>query len=212
MLNSRLTIQGAAAALAVAIIASGCGLMAPKAERYAAPADGSSYVIQRRDTGSYGHTNGQVPVKVGRRVMQGDEVVTFSNPAVTVITRPSGDWIGMYAGEKPLFTWNPPISWEWPLEVGKSWTKTYQSTNHGTKRTVSYESTQKVEAYEDVTVPAGTFKAFRIKTSTSMGDDNVVWYSPELGIWVKAQFRRSATHPAGPGSRDDALLSHNIRQ
>ena len=47
---------------------------------------------------------------------------------------------------------------------------------------------------------------------TSMGDENVVWFSPDLGIWVKANLRRNASHPAGPGSRDDVLLSQNIKR
>lgn len=212
MLNSKLKIRGAAAGLAVAVLASGCGLMAPKAERYVSPGDGSSYVLQRSDTGSYGSTNGQVQIKVGRRMMQGSEMTTFNSPGATVVARPTGHWVGMYAGERPLLTWNPPTGWEWPLEVGKSWTKTYESTNHGTKRTVSYESTQKVEAYEDVTVPAGTFKTFRITTSTTLGDENVVWFSPDLGIWVKSRLRRTAKHAAGAGTRDDELLSQDIRR
>ena len=59
-------------------------------------------------------------------------------------------------------SWNPPIGWNWPLEVGKTWTKKYESTNHMTKRTNSYESTQKVEAHEEITVPAGSRVTFEL--------------------------------------------------
>jgi len=203
--------KGTVLLAATALLAAGCAMMSSKVERYVAPADGSSYVIQRSDGGSYGTTNGQVPIKVGRRMMQGSEMVTFQGPAgPAVVALPSGNWVGMFAGDKPIMTWNPPIGWEWPIEVGKSWTKRYESTNHATKRTIPYESTQKVEAREDVTVPAGTFKTYRISTRTTLGDENVVWFSPDLGIWVKAQMRRTAQHPAGPGTRDDVLFSHNI--
>ena len=197
---------------ATALLTAGCAMMAPKAERYVAPPSGSSYVVQRRDTGSYGATNGPVTINVGRRMHQGSEVTSFSGPKIGVLALPTGNWLGVFAGDKPIVTWDPPIGWEWPLEVGKSWTKEYRMTNHMNQRTVTYQSTQKVEGYEDVTVPAGTFKAFRMSTSTSLGEENMVWFSPDLGIWVKAQMRRSAKHPAGAGTRDDMLASQTIRR
>jgi hypothetical protein len=212
MLSNLKLKKSAALLAATALVATGCAMMAPKAERYVAPPDGSSYVIQRKDTGSYGRTDGQVPIKVGRRMVDGLEMVTFMGPAGGVLARPSGHWVNMFAGDKVFMSWNPPIGWEWPLEVGKTWTKKYESTNHMNKRTISYESTQTVEAHEEVSVPAGTFKTFRVSTRTSMGDENVVWFSPDLGIWVKANLRRNANHPAGPGSRDDVLLSQNIKR
>jgi hypothetical protein len=41
-------------------------------------------------------------------------------------------------------------------------------------------------------------------------NENVVWFSPELGIFVKQNLRRTAKHPAGPGTRDSELVSHTI--
>ena len=70
----------------------------------------------------------------------------------------------------------------------------------------------RVEAYEDVTVPAGTFKAFKVRTTDTMGNDNVVWFSPELGIFVKQNNRRTAQHAQGPGTRDIELVSQSIRR
>jgi hypothetical protein len=145
-------------------------------------------------------------------VVEGAEMVTFVGPAGGVLARPSGHWVNMFAGDKVFMSWNPPIGWDWPLEVGKTWTKKYEATNHMNKRTISYDSTQTVEAHEEIIVPAGTFKTFRVSTRTSMGDENVVWFSPELGIWVKAQMRRSAAHPAGAGTRDDVLHSQNMKR
>lgn len=206
-----LMLKAAMPLAAATVLATGCAMTAPKAERYVAPAAGSSYVVQRRDTGSYGTANGAVPIRVGRRMYQGAEVTSWDGPTAGVLALPSGNWIGIFAGEKPIITWAPSLGWEWPIEVGKSWTKEYRMTNHATKRTVTYAATQKVEAYEDVTVPAGTFKAFRVSTSTTLGDENVVWFNPELGIWVKVNNRRTAKHPAGAGTRDDVLLKHDIR-
>jgi hypothetical protein len=211
MLNN-LKLDGTVLLAATALLAAGCATTAPKAERYVTPASGSSYVVQRRDTGSYGSTNGAVPIKVSRRMYQGSEVTSWSGPTAGVLSLPSGNWLGVFAGDRPIVTWDPPIGWEWPLEVGKTWTKEYRMTNHMSRKSVTYVSSQKVEGYEDVTVPAGTFKTFRVSTRTTLGEENVVWFSPELGIWVKAQMRRSAAHPAGAGTRDDVLASHDIRR
>jgi hypothetical protein len=104
------------------------------------------------------------------------------------------------------------LSWEWPIEVGKTWTKKYTITIHATKQTIPFEVRQKVEAYEDVTVPAGTFKAFKVVTSDTLGSENINWFSPELGIFVKTTLRRTAKHPAGAGTRETELVSQTIRK
>jgi len=47
----------------------------------------------------------------------------------------------------------------------------------------------KIASYEDVTVPAGTFKAFRILITFTRQDrsqlENVLWYAPEARQFVK---------------------------
>jgi len=49
--------------------------------------------------------------------------------------------------------------WTWPLGIGNSWS--YSGTQTVSGRTTSVQATVTVEAYEDVTVPAGSFAAFR---------------------------------------------------
>src|SRR5512134_3741650 len=167
---------------ALALLGGGCGLMAPKAERYVPPAVGTTWESLVQNTGSYGSGSLRVPGKRSERMLQGSPVIQFDGATGSILARPNGDWIGIYKGDTPMVTWDPPLHWQWPLEVGKSWTRAQRVTNHGAKQTTAYELTQKVEAYEDVTVPAGTFKAFRVSTVNSLGDDNMVWFSPDLGI------------------------------
>jgi hypothetical protein len=121
---------------------------------------------------------------------------------------PNGSWQGMYSGGKPVITWDPPLNWDWPLEVGRSWTREQRMTIHAANRTIPYVLTQTVEAYEDVTVPAGTFKAFKVSTVTSLGDENLIWFSPELGIFVKQSLKRTGQHAQGPGTREIQLLAY----
>jgi hypothetical protein len=125
-----------------------------------------------------------------------------------IVAKQTGNWIAIFSGEKPVITWDPPLTWHWPIEVGKTWTREQRMTIHAAKATVPYTLTQKVEAYEDVTVPAGSFKAFKVSTVTSLGDENVVWLSPELGVFVKQSLKRTAKHRQGAGSRDIELLSY----
>jgi hypothetical protein len=54
----------------------------------------------------------------------------------------------------------------------------------------SYQDHYTVLAYEEITVPAGTFNAFKIKlTQTPVGTRRwgviYFWYAPEIGFYVK---------------------------
>ena len=202
-LNSRLLGAGVVLVLATA----GCGLMAPKAERYVAPSLGTTWESMRHDTGSYGLGSGRVPGKRGERTWQGRQMVTFEAAGGTIFATAEGSWLGMFKGDTPLITWDPPLTWE-PLEVGKSWTREQRMTIPAAKRTVSYTLTQKVESYGDVTVPAGTFKAFVLSTVTSLGEENLVWYSPAHGVFIKQSLKRTAKHSQGAGTREIEMLSY----
>lgn len=78
---------------------------------------------------------------------------------------------------------------EWPLEVGKTWQ--YKGEFMGGE--TSLAQTAQVVAYEDVTVPAGTFKAFKIEYSGSAYRGgrswkrvDTYWYAPSVKADVKA--------------------------
>ncbi len=66
-----------------------------------------------------------------------------------------------------------------PIWVGKSWVTTFTFTNYERERTRTRTRECKVEAYEEVKVPAGSFKAFRVKCSDERTTINI-WYSPEI--------------------------------
>jgi len=89
---------------------------------------------------------------------------------------------------------SPPPRVTWPLEVEKSGTSfTFWSTPRGGGR---INITWKVEAYEDVTVPAGTFKAFRVTYSWQAGPAREwvgysTWYAPEVRQIVKVDGGKS---------------------
>ncbi len=97
-----------------------------------------------------------------------------------------------------VFELNPPPEPTWPLEVGKF------GVILSTVRTPSNPSgfparfTWSVDAYEDVAVVAGTFKAFKISfVMTAAGpfaggqswkNELVLWYAPEVQQYVKSSY------------------------
>lgn len=84
---------------------------------------------------------------------------------------------------------NPLVGQKWldfPLSVGKTWETRFTSTGG------SYINYFTVLSYEEVTVPAGTFKAFKIQEHqmAARGSYGVryFWYAPEVGYYVKRQW------------------------
>lgn len=76
----------------------------------------------------------------------------------------------------------------WPLKVGN---KTVQTVNVTGRDGKSYTSnvTMMVAAYEKVTVPAGTFDAFRVEESKANDPSpHIHWWAPALGVSVKESF------------------------
>jgi len=199
------------AVLALALVSGGCAMMAPKAERYVAPPLGSTFTMARSDTGSYGSGTSQTTSKVTERMWEGKRMIAFVSPTGVILENADGSWAAMLGpDDKPMFTWEPPIVYDFPLEVGKTWTKSYRVTMHAAKQTIPFESTGKVEAYEDVTVPAGTFKVFKVSTSDTLGNESVSWFCPEFGIFIKRVERRTAKSPSGLGTREQELISHTM--
>ena len=74
-----------------------------------------------------------------------------------------------------------------PLTVGA--TQSFQQSTALPKGTQGYVNTVIVEAAEQLTVPAGTFKTFRIrvnkKNDTGWSGFYILWYAPEVGYFVR---------------------------
>lgn len=199
-----------AAATSLALTLAACAAFTPKLDHYTPPPLGSTWVNARHDTGSYGAGDRKDLAKRGERMWRGKKLVAFERPGGAILTLPDGSWLAIVRGNTPIMSWNPPLTWEYPLEVGKTWTKDSSITIHPIKRTFRFGISAKVEAYEDVTVPAGTFKAFRVHETNTLGNDNTIWLSPRLGVFVKQHLVRTAKSPQGPGTRDVELVSQNI--
>jgi hypothetical protein len=197
-LNGRGSASLAGAALCVAFIA-GCASPPPKAERYVAPLVGSSWKVQVSGTGSYGNASKQeVPVSMRDVVVEGKPYHRFDSGGNATLQNDSvGVFMVLEPGDRPLMRYDPPLGYEFPLEVGKTWTQDIALTVGGSTK-VPMKAQWKVEAYEDVTVPAGTFKAWRVSFIDNFGFKQTTWSMPETaGVYAKRTNERPATHPQG---------------
>lgn len=185
----------------------------PRLERYVAMPAGSTYVTSNRDSGSYGNGPSEVSGQIVQRDWQGQTLIGFQSAQGTLLVLPTGGFVGLLAADgNPTVSWSPPLHWEFPIEVGKGWTKQYKVKFHAQNREVPFETKQVVEAYEDVKVPAGTFKTFRIRTSDTLGNENVQWFAPDIGLFVKANLRRTDRHAQGAGTRASELKAVNVKR
>lgn len=204
----------AAAGVTTALLAGGCAGLMPKTEAYKVPPLGSTWTNAQANTGSYGTGTTRSTTTRGERVWQGRQALIFQTQAGSMVADPAdGKWIALLApNESIVATWDPPLGYEYPLFVGKTWVSRHRITNRATGRVADFEANFKVEAFEDVTVPAGTFRAYRIRYTDTMGNEDMQWASPDLGIFVKTSQKRSASHPQGAGTRETELVSQTIRK
>lgn len=78
--------------------------------------------------------------------------------------------------------------YRFPMKPGDSWTNTYRQTERNPDRSLELTAEIRVVGWENVTTPAGKFKAMKIvRKFKSIGRNwtNTTWYSPEHGTDVK---------------------------
>ena len=97
-----------------------------------------------------------------------------------------------------------------PLTVGKQWTREYKGTYIGSSKTMVRKVTSEVKAIEQITTPAGTFRAFKLESDDRAGPKDywttTSWYSPETKSIVKYQFDASAGGQVQGLKRDIELI------
>lgn len=194
-----------------ALVTSACALFQPQVESYTPPPVGTTYERDIRATGSYGKSHRETSKYVGIRQVMGKPMhVHERSTGQNTMLEPGGTWVGQFKGDAPIFTFDPPLGMGFPMKVGKTVSRETRMTLHGQNRVVPFTATWKVEAYEDVTVPAGTFKAFRVSYEDTNGTAGTWWNNAQDGIFVKWSARRTEKHPAGPGTQESELLKVNL--
>ena len=105
---------------------------------------------------------------------------------------------------------------DFPLRVGKTWDQTLDMTSSGGPIS-SYFNRFTVETYELVKVPAGTFKAFRIRhdqenLTSRRRFTQFFWWSPDVRWFVKSStWRENGLGYGEAGGADLELKSYSLK-
>ena len=183
-----------------ALLAAGCASGPPRAEDYVAPQPGVVAEYVSTSSGSFGNGVAKLPVRVEALTFEGRPAQSFANPGLSTVLTPQAGLIAVLdATGRVVMRYDPPLGMRWPLELGKTWTGRHVLTlGSGAKAPMT--TTWAVEAYEKVTVPAGTFDAWRVTMTDSFGFRQTTWSVPSrMGMYAKRVSERPAGHPQGAG-------------
>jgi hypothetical protein len=211
-----MSVVAAAAVGLGAVLGAGCATPPPDSGNWIHAPTGTVTTYLRRSSGSLGAGEGQVVWKdEAESDWQGRRVLPVASPqAGTVLyDAANDDVVALFTPGGTLgASFDPPVPWyRWPLAVGKTWTSAHTMTLPAQQRKVDFTMSFKVEAHEDVTVPAGTFKAYRVVGTSSLGDVETRWVDPALGaLTIRRTIERPASHPQGAGRLEGELLSRNV--
>ena len=212
--SSRLRVLPVAMLSVSALLNAGCAVAPPVAEQMLIAPVGTSVTYYRKSSGGLGAYDGKVVWNMAQSTWQGQTVYSFGSAvAGTALHEPSqfGVVAQLNPAGQPIVSFNPPIIYPWPLEVGKTWATTHTMTVHASGKTMPYHINGKVESWGDVTVPGGTFKAYKLVWTDSTGDVETRWVSPQDALaTIKRHIERPVTHPQGAGVLDAELLTYTF--
>lgn len=204
-------------ASAAVLFVGGCATSAdtpPVTARMSKPVAGTVLTYHRKSSGSFGAYDGPVAWTATTADWQGRQVLASRAPGfgASLHDPASLAMLAVLDGKgSPVASYDPPINYQWPLQVGKVWTSQHTMTVHASGRTMPLSFDWKVEAWEDVTVPAGTFKAYRLRWSNNLGETDTRWISPAAGLdIIKRRVERTAAHPQGAGVLEGELVSRVV--
>ena len=131
---------------------------------------------------------------------------------ILIYDKATRNWVATVRDGQERFAASPNDgTFSSPVWVGKWWKASYTYYDRVRGRSWSpVEVTWKVEAYEDVEGPAGTFKAFRLQSSPGRNNATLtsIWYAPEIKLIVKRVLERTAQHSLGYGKFVTELIEY----
>lgn len=132
-------------------------------------------------------------------------------PEVRLYDRATANWVATLRDGEVGWTALPHAgTFAWPLTVGRGWMTTTRFHDRARGlRTGPVVTFWVVETYEDVEVPAGGFKAFRLVGSPGMnnGTYTTLWYAPALSLVVREVREETAT-TEGQGGAVTELVTY----
>lgn len=215
-MNMKFTTHVSAALLtsAALLLTAGCASTPPTAQKMVISPAGTVTTYHRKSSGSLGSFDGLVVWTHASSTWDGKPVIAFGAPQAGVSLHDPvhfGQLATLNAKGQPVMSFDPPIDYPWPLQVGKTWATQHTVTLYPSGNKVPVKIEGKVESWGDVTVPAGTFKAFKLVWSVNQSELETRWLNPAEGLaTIKRHVERSAAHPQGAGVLDAELLSRVV--
>lgn len=216
-----LAVRASLAAAAVgAALMTGCASSPPRLGKFNPPAAGSWFTMSVTSTGSFGSGTEQVRTAVGQRAWEGRTVLAQESSTGAMLLDPAtGERLGFIdPSGRTMWRLDPPIGLRYPAEVGKEWTVTGTLTIMTPQgpRPIPMTSAWKAVGIEDVTVPAGSFKAMKVSVIDTMNgnlwNSDTYWFDMAGAFIVKGLQVRLASNPQGLGTRESGLIANEIRR
>lgn len=121
-------------------------------------------------------------------------------------------------GENDGANFSPALQYfKFPLQSGESWSSSSTESNIKTGKIRTHVLKGSVGGMEQVTVPAGTFKAYRITIQSELQEDGQVstgqdisWYAPDVRRTVKSELE-SRDSMGKIGRRNINLTAYSFR-
>jgi len=125
----------------------------------------------------------------------------------TFITKDVLGYLGYKRGGKVRIKRDAPLQpLAWPLKVGKKWKNVFTGERPQEGFTWDLDTEVTVIRLEEVTVPAGKFKAFRIEIYRGGNLRFEYWYSPKVKWFVK----KISYIGRGSRPREERLKSYRV--
>ncbi len=142
-------------------------------------------------------------------------VLTFQSGPETLLYDRSLNFVAVEKNGRIAREASPSVrSFDFPFYVGKEWRSvfTFQDNEKG----LSWTPVQvfwKVKEYDAVKVPAGTFRAFLLESraSTNWGNEEQIWYAPEVKQVVRIYQKRTAANYLGKGEAKWELVQYSLK-
>jgi hypothetical protein len=124
-----------------------------------------------------------------------------SGSKMVVRNRKNGNWMATFIGNEKTKSATPDDDgMRHPLWVGKKWMSKFVYDDYRADRQWSpVQNFWSVQAKETITVEAGTFETYRLKSDPGLHSSiiSTVWFSPKLGVEVKRTWERLEDHYLG---------------
>ena len=186
-------------AAAANLLAAGCASAPPVAEKMVVPPMGTVTTFHRKSSGSLGTFDGQVVWTYTQSTFQCKPGIAYSAPQAGIaLLDPAtfGMLAYLNAAGQPTLSFDPPITYPWPLHVGKTATQKLTTTMYpsGTKVPITIDLQGRVVGKRSPCRPARS-RPTGWSWTDNFGEVETRWLNPMEGSRDDQAACRAAGEP-----------------